>query len=158
MNLFNDSKTLILVVFMLLLPSVFYLLIISKPLRFDFYIHQVGPIKNGPQDPGPPDFNNNDNGSDDSVIECAVQGCHGLPVTCGPSKDLMCTEVYMLGDGCRNIAKCEKISNSCVMTNNSAVQKCSECVQKCITSDAETDMANPRDKFSCEQKCIQLSK
>ena len=61
----------------------------------------------------------------------------------------MCTEMYQLGDKCRQYAKCGVVSGTCQQIESPEFTACKSCAQKC-----ENDFPNNPDKaFECESKC-----
>jgi hypothetical protein len=38
---------------------------------------------------------------------CGMENCHGLNISCGPKVPEFCTEIYELGDFCREFVRCE---------------------------------------------------
>jgi len=82
--------------------------------------------------------------------KCGVEQCHGLELTCGSDVPDACTEIYMLGDFCRQYfpgceiknGECTKISNS---TADQLFSKCKYYIGICErTSDSEI-------AFQCEE-------
>ncbi|MFA6250606.1 MAG: hypothetical protein WC686_03835 [Candidatus Shapirobacteria bacterium] len=80
---------------------------------------------------------------------CGLQECHGLNLTCGPNVPDVCTEIYMLGDGCRRFANCQVIAGNCQLQIDSKFTACKSCVEECQRNDA-----NQPDIFACESKCL----
>jgi hypothetical protein len=80
---------------------------------------------------------------------CMMQGCHGLDVTCGEKAPPMCTEIYMLGDRCRNLAKCEIVDGNCVLSAGEQFSRCKACSEKCNADNALDSMK----AFDCESRC-----
>ena len=78
--------------------------------------------------------------------KCGLENCHGLEFTCGPNVPEFCTEVYKLGDFCRQHAICEVINGQCQLVPNEKLGKCRICVNKCFG--LESDAA-----WQCESKC-----
>ena len=80
---------------------------------------------------------------------CGIENCHGMDITCGPNVPDVCTETYMLGDGCRIYAKCAIVSGKCQQLPIKEFDDCRACVKKC-----ETDFASDNTKmFTCEADC-----
>jgi hypothetical protein len=96
--------------------------------------------------PGPPVQINPNNPP--SSGECGVANCHGLDIECGTPVQ-MCTEVYQLGDKCRQYAKCGKVNGKCQQIEGQQFNSCKSCVQKC-----EKDFPNDAEKaLDCESMC-----
>ena len=83
--------------------------------------------------------------------KCGIENCHGLDITCGPNIPNVCTEIYMIGDGCRQYAKCEIINGKCQLVQNKKFEDCKSCVEKC-----SEDFSNDPIKLSqCAYKCAE---
>jgi hypothetical protein len=83
-----------------------------------------------------------------SPSQCGVANCHGLDIECGTPVQ-MCTEMYQLGDKCRQYAKCGVVSGTCQQIESPEFTACKSCALKC-----ENDNPNDPDKaFVCESKC-----
>lgn len=82
---------------------------------------------------------------------CYIQGCHGLDIQCGPSQVEACDEMYQLGDGCRQFAKCGVIDKKCEPILDKAFVSCRTCVQNCELK-YEKD---PTAAGECESSCYQ---
>jgi len=81
--------------------------------------------------------------------QCGIENCHGLDIVCGPNPAQICTAIYMLGDKCREFAKCEIINGVCQQTENQQFNSCKTCVNNC-----ENDFPNNSEEaFNCESKC-----
>jgi hypothetical protein len=72
--------------------------------------------------------------------ECGIENCHGLDISCGSDIPDFCTEIYMLGDFCRQYVNCGIIGGECKLLDNPLFEECKSCVEKC--SD-----------FECEEEC-----
>ena len=83
------------------------------------------------------------------VQQCGIENCHGLDITCGPNVPDVCTEIYMIGDSCRQYASCEIFNGECVLVKNNAFETCKSCVENCPESNDDPAML-----FSCENECI----
>ena len=80
--------------------------------------------------------------------QCGVANCHGLDIECGTPVQ-MCTQMYQLGDKCRQYAKCGVASGKCQQIESPEFTACKSCAQKC-----ENDNPNDPDKaFVCESQC-----
>jgi hypothetical protein len=77
---------------------------------------------------------------------CGIQECHGLEVTCGSEVPEFCTEIYQLGDFCRQFAHCETVEGTCTFAPDPEFRACSACVANCATLEGE-------EAFSCESAC-----
>jgi hypothetical protein len=94
----------------------------------------------------PPDQTNP--GDSASSGQCGVANCHGLDIECGTPVQ-MCTQMYQLGDKCRQYAKCGVASGKCQQIESPEFTACKSCAQKC-----ENDNPNDPDKaFVCESQC-----
>lgn len=92
--------------------------------------------------------------SDPAKQKCGIQNCHGLDITCGPAVPDVCTEIYMLGDNCRKLAKCEVAGGECRAVLSEDFEQCKACVKKC-----ETDFSTDNMKmFECEYSCQQAGR
>jgi hypothetical protein len=81
--------------------------------------------------------------------DCEIENCHGLDIVCGKNPAQMCTEMYQLGDKCRQFAQCSQVNGKCQQIENPKFSVCKSCAQKC-----EKDFSNDPDKaFMCESKC-----
>jgi|GEM_PF-1486295 len=79
---------------------------------------------------------------------CGVTTCHGLDITCGDARNLACTEMYQVGDGCLQFASCEEVKGKCVQAYSEEFTQCKTCVQNCINRfDGDS-------QFDCESSCI----
>jgi hypothetical protein len=85
---------------------------------------------------------------------CGIESCHGMDIVCGSKVPEACTAVYMLGDGCRQFAKCEITGGKCKIAPSDKFDQCKACVQKC-----EIDFSKDSMKmFECEYNCQQFAK
>ena len=90
-------------------------------------------------------------GQPEPVLKCGIESCHGMDIVCGSNVPDVCTEVYMLGDGCRQFAKCGVIAGQCQSVQSPRFDQCKTCVKKC-----ESDFAKDNAKmFECESGCLQ---
>jgi hypothetical protein len=80
---------------------------------------------------------------------CVVENCHGLEIECGTKAPEVCTEVYMLGDSCRQYADCERVASSCQPAKSEKFDSCKSCVEKC-QEDFREDSPG---LFQCESGC-----
>jgi hypothetical protein len=80
---------------------------------------------------------------------CGIENCHGIDIVCGPNFAEVCSEMYGLGNFCRQYARCEVVQGECRLAKDPAFDVCTECVRKC--TDAYQD--NPMEAFNCEAKC-----
>ncbi|MEN7982591.1 MAG: hypothetical protein ABFQ65_04035 [Nanoarchaeota archaeon] len=78
--------------------------------------------------------------------KCGIENCHGIDITCGSEIPEFCTEIYMIGDFCREFAQCEIIGGTCQLTENSKFNECKSCVEKC------NELIGP-EAFACENNC-----
>jgi hypothetical protein len=84
--------------------------------------------------------------------ECAMSNCHGLDITCAYlSEPLMCTELYMLGDGCRQYASCKVIGGTCQPILSQQFKDCKSCAESCQTKNQNDSIA----ALECEYECTQ---
>lgn len=82
--------------------------------------------------------------------QCGMENCHGLDITCGPNVPDACTEIYMLGDRCRQYASCEVIDGECQLVESSAFETCKSCVENCSEEFGQDHTM----LFECESGCI----
>lgn len=80
---------------------------------------------------------------------CGLENCHGLDLKCSFNTPKMCTEMYAIGDFCREYAKCEISNNACVLVKNSKLDKCINCMSKCQKQD-------PIVHSECESRCREV--
>lgn len=78
--------------------------------------------------------------------KCGLENCHGLEFTCGSKVPDFCTEIYQLGDFCRQYAICEIINGQCQLVPSEDLENCRTCVHECLGLEAET-------AFQCESDC-----
>ncbi len=81
--------------------------------------------------------------------KCGIENCHGLDISCGPNVPDACTAIYMLGDFCREYAKCEVVDGQCTFVESDYFKVCKACVDKC-------NQKSGQDAFACEQQCRDL--
>lgn len=80
---------------------------------------------------------------------CGIENCHGLDIVCGSNPAEMCTEMYQLGDRCRQFAKCGVVNGSCRQIEDTQFTACKICVETC-----ERKFPNdPEQAFMCENGC-----
>lgn len=84
-----------------------------------------------------------------SKINCEISNCHGLDITCGPKSPEACTNLYQLGDRCRQHAICQIINNQCQPNYSSEFNSCKNCVDQCL----EKYQNDQIKLFQCESKC-----
>ena len=83
--------------------------------------------------------------------KCGVQECHGVNLTCGPNVVEMCTDLYAMGDGCRQYFKCGYINNgACDQIPDERYEKCRACVKKCISNTND----GPEKAMTCDSNCV----
>ena len=80
---------------------------------------------------------------------CGIENCHGLEIVCGSKPAQICTEIYMLGDRCRQYAQCSLENGVCQQTENPQFTACKNCVEKC-SEKYEKDQIK---LFECESHC-----
>ena len=80
---------------------------------------------------------------------CGIENCHGLEIVCGSHPAQICTEIYMLGDKCRQYAQCNIKDGVCQQTENPQFTACKNCVEKC-SEKYEKDQLK---LFECESQC-----
>jgi hypothetical protein len=77
-----------------------------------------------------------------------VANCHGLDIECGQSVQMR-TEMYQLGDKCRQYAKCSVVNDKCQQIENPEFTACKSCALR-----YEKDFPDDPDKaFMCESRC-----
>ena len=79
-----------------------------------------------------------------------MQECHGLELTCGPDVPDACTEIYKIGDFCREFASCEVIGEECVLVTDNYFYRCKECTDNC------NEMTFGDEAFVCEDYCREI--
>lgn len=84
-----------------------------------------------------------------STAKCGIENCHGMDITCGNKPAEVCTEMYALGDRCRQFAQCGVVSGTCQQIENPKFSACKSCVQNCL----EKYPDDPQQQFSCESSC-----
>lgn len=82
--------------------------------------------------------------------QCGIENCHGLDIVCGDNVPEACTEIYAIGDFCRQFASCEISGDSCQLAESKEFSKCKGCIEECIEYDDPTRVE------SCELKCRSL--
>jgi len=86
---------------------------------------------------------------DPNDTPCGIENCHGLDIVCGPNPAQICTEIYQLGDKCRQFAECGAVNGSCQFIENPQFTACKNCVETC----EKDNLNNPELAFTCESKC-----
>ena len=81
--------------------------------------------------------------------KCGIENCHGLDLSCGSDVPEACTELYALGDNCRQFADCEVVDGACQLKKEPEFDECVSCVEQCL-EDSKDDIA---DAFECENRC-----
>ncbi|RJO59432.1 hypothetical protein C4546_02330 [Candidatus Parcubacteria bacterium] len=80
---------------------------------------------------------------------CGIENCHGMEITCGPNIAEICTDIYLMGDRCRQFASCGIVNNTCQQIQNPQFTACKTCVESCLNQ-----FANDQVKaFECESAC-----
>ena len=84
--------------------------------------------------------------------KCGIEQCHGLELTCGADVPDACTELYKLGDFCREyFAGCEIANRICTKKINVSADvrffMCKSCVSNC------EKLSDPTKAFECESAC-----
>jgi len=85
---------------------------------------------------------------------CGIENCHGLDIICGPNPPDFCTEIYKLGDFCRQFASCGIVGGGCVLLTDDKFEPCKDCVIKCQTI-AGGYLDDGSKAFECEDICRQ---
>ncbi len=84
---------------------------------------------------------------------CQALSCHGTDIQCGVQEDpIQCTEIYQVGDGCRQYAHCQTVGGSCMLIKEDFFDTCVSCVEKCEETFAGSD--DPSEVFLCENSCM----
>jgi hypothetical protein len=83
-------------------------------------------------------------------IECGVENCHGLDISCGPNVAQICTMEYKFGDICRQYVSCEYQNNQCRLVESLNFKICKQCVIECESKFADINLDQ---LFSCESAC-----
>jgi len=77
---------------------------------------------------------------------CGIQNCHGLEISCGQNLPEFCTEIYQLGDFCRDFIECGIVNENCQLIENPKFNECKSCVEKC-------NEFTGIEAFACEDDC-----
>lgn len=80
---------------------------------------------------------------------CGIESCHGLDIVCGSKVPEVCTDMYALGDKCRQYAKCETVGGKCQLAENSKFTQCKKCAESCNKKYS----GDPVKAFACESGC-----
>ena len=88
------------------------------------------------------------NDSGDSGV-CQINNCHGLDVECGSKPLGICTEVYQMGDNCRQFVECSVVGGKCRAVDDPQFAACKGCVETCVS----TYMDDQVQLLDCEKKC-----
>lgn len=82
-----------------------------------------------------------------SKANCGIENCHGLNISCGDNVPEVCSEIYMLGDFCRQYAKCDLIGGECQFVKSKQFEECKACVEDCV------EKFQGEEAFQCEEEC-----
>ena len=144
------------IIFILIIGVVFTAGCIKQPVRNEsnklpttnsWTAPKGPPGQKGPSSPPPSDMFPPTGAVEEPGLEkCGLEKCHGLELSCGPNVPEVCTELYQLGDFCRQYAICEIIDGECQMVSNEKLQKCQTCVAECLDLGGEP-------AFECEAEC-----
>lgn len=85
--------------------------------------------------------------------KCVMENCHGLEIACGANVPEACTEIYVLGDRCREFASCGIVDGKCQPILTGQFSYCKSCVKKCESDYADDSMK----MFDCEASCRQTA-
>jgi hypothetical protein len=82
--------------------------------------------------------------------KCGIEQCHGLELTCGSNVPDACTEIYQLGDFCRQyFSGCEVVDGDCAKVSNASADllfsKCKFYIEHC------EKISDPIKAFQCEE-------
>ncbi|MBM3205341.1 hypothetical protein FJZ41_00615 [Candidatus Shapirobacteria bacterium] len=80
---------------------------------------------------------------------CGIENCHGLEIVCGPNPAQICTEIYELGDRCRQYAECGFENGVCQQKESRQFTDCKNCVESCLEKYKEDQIK----LFECESRC-----
>lgn len=84
--------------------------------------------------------------------QCGFSTCNGYEnLDCSTNTPTRCTEIYKVGDRCRQFATCTTENGSCQLQTSPAFNSCVSCVESCKQQFADTE--NPSRLFTCEQEC-----
>lgn len=97
-------------------------------------------------DPGVPSETPDTPPAPPTDAKCGLENCHGLDFVCGTDPAEVCTEIYQLGDFCRQYAVCETVGESCQLIPNKRLDACIDCVKECQGLGGEP-------AFECENEC-----
>jgi len=108
-----------------------------------------GPNRGVVLDPGSGGLSGNAGGNSVTPVACGIENCHGVDVVCGAKVADVCTEIYMVGDGCRRFAECAIADGQCQLVSNQKLENCRACVAGCVQDFADDQMG----LFDCDSKC-----
>ncbi|NCU42013.1 MAG: hypothetical protein EOM19_04845 [Candidatus Moranbacteria bacterium] len=84
---------------------------------------------------------------------CQALSCHGTDIQCGVQENpIQCTEIYQIGDSCRQYAHCQMVGGACMLIKEDFFDTCVSCVEKCEEKFAGSDDSS--EVFLCENSCI----
>jgi len=86
---------------------------------------------------------------ENASTDCGIENCHSLEITCGPKPAQICTEIYQLGDRCRQHAQCSFENGVCRQTENPSFTACKDCVNGCLEKYKDDQIK----LFECESRC-----
>ncbi len=89
-------------------------------------------------------------GFDGRAQKCGLQTCHGLEVSCGPDIIEACTAIYMEGDRCLELVRCDVVGSECQQVDQEPFLACKDCVESCKEKYGDDE---PDKFFECEFKC-----
>lgn len=84
-----------------------------------------------------------------SQMECVPQQCHGFEFTCGIKGPKACDDSYMMGDRCRQYAKCSIEEGKCMVVYSEKFYACRDCVKEC----KKLYIEDPISYSNCEASC-----
>lgn len=78
--------------------------------------------------------------------KCGLENCHGMDFVCSDKPAEFCTEMYAMGDFCRQYAKCEIVKGKCGLKKSLKLERCIDCVKACLSLTSE-------EQRECEDQC-----
>jgi hypothetical protein len=84
-----------------------------------------------------------------AVPPCGFTTCHGSDLACGTNAPEICTDVYMIGDKCRQYAHCDTAGGRCALVTTPRFIQCKACAEQCQVQAGADSLA----AMTCEEKC-----
>jgi len=91
-------------------------------------------------------------GGGPAAAACGIENCHGTDISCGADMPEVCTDIYEIGDGCRQYAKCETVGGQCRLKVDQKFENCRACTSGCAR-----EFAGDQQRLSdCESQCANI--